>query len=91
MTILLIMSKNSSRCSFLLILKINIDSFAPAQLALRANLRLLYLAPATALDCLGKIIGTGPRLRKELFRQEASILRNGCFKGCLDKMPEIRG
>ena len=36
----------------LLIIKINIDSFAPAQLALRANLRLLYLAPATALDCL---------------------------------------
>ena len=34
----------------LLILKINIDSFAPAQLALRANLRLLYLAPAPALD-----------------------------------------
>jgi hypothetical protein len=27
-----------------------IDSFAPAQLALRANLRLLYLAPAPALD-----------------------------------------
>ena len=74
----------------MLILKINIDSFAPAQLALRANLRLLYLAPATALDCLGKI-GTDPRLRKELFRQEDSILRNGCFKGCLDKMPEIRG
>ena len=28
------------------------DSFAPAQLALRANLRLVYLAPAPALDCL---------------------------------------
>jgi hypothetical protein len=27
------------------------DSFAPAQLALRANLRLVYLAPAPALDC----------------------------------------
>jgi hypothetical protein len=27
-----------------------VDSFAPAQLALRANLRLLYLAPAPALD-----------------------------------------
>ena len=27
-------------------------SFAPAQLALRANLRLVYLAPAPALDCL---------------------------------------
>ena len=26
--------------------------FAPAQLALRANLRLLHLAPAPALDCL---------------------------------------
>jgi hypothetical protein len=26
--------------------------FAPAQLALRANLRLLYLSPAPALDCL---------------------------------------
>ena len=26
--------------------------FAPAQLALRANLRLVYLAPALALDCL---------------------------------------
>ncbi|MCX6973201.1 MAG: hypothetical protein NTZ94_02680, partial [Verrucomicrobia bacterium] len=25
--------------------------FAPAQLALRANLRLVYLAPAPALDC----------------------------------------
>ena len=29
-----------------------VDSFAPAQLALRANLRLVYLAPAPALDCL---------------------------------------
>ena len=29
-----------------------VDSFAPAQLALRANLRLVYLAPALALDCL---------------------------------------
>ena len=29
-----------------------VDSFAPAQLALRANLRLLHLAPAPALDCL---------------------------------------
>ena len=29
-----------------------VDSFAPAQLALRANLRLAYLAPAPALDCL---------------------------------------
>jgi hypothetical protein len=29
-----------------------VDSFAPAQLALWANLRLLYLAPAPALDCL---------------------------------------
>jgi len=28
------------------------DSFAPAQLTLRANLRLVYLAPAPALDCL---------------------------------------
>ena len=29
-----------------------VDSFAPAQLALRANLRLVYLEPAPALDCL---------------------------------------
>ena len=27
------------------------DSFAPAHLALRANLRLFYLPPATALGC----------------------------------------
>jgi hypothetical protein len=27
------------------------DSLAPAHLALRANLRLLYLPPATALGC----------------------------------------
>ena len=44
------------RRSILLILSIlskkhYVDSFAPAQLALRANLRLLYLAPAPALDC----------------------------------------
>ena len=35
--------------------------------------------------------GTEPRLRKKLFRQEDSILRYGCCKGCLDKMPKIRG
>ena len=29
-----------------------VDSFAPARFALRANLRLVYLAPALALDCL---------------------------------------
>jgi len=33
-------------------LSYTVDSFAPAQLALRANLRLVYLAPAPALDCL---------------------------------------
>ena len=31
-----------------------VDSFAPAQLALRANLWLVYLAPAPALDCLSR-------------------------------------
>ena len=29
-----------------------VDSFAPAQLPLRANLRLVYLTTAPALDCL---------------------------------------
>jgi hypothetical protein len=31
------------------------DSFAPAHLALRANLRLLYLAPAPVLGCGSKV------------------------------------
>ena len=30
---------------------VSFDSLAPAHLALRANLRLLYLPPATALGC----------------------------------------
>ena len=44
-----------ARCSAALrlpTLGYTVDSFAPAQLALRANLRLLHLAPAPALDCL---------------------------------------
>ena len=48
------LSRPFPKVSILLILKINVDSFAPAQLALRANLRLLYLAPAPALDCQKK-------------------------------------
>jgi len=35
-----------------LLVALHIDSFAPAQLALRANLRLLYLASAPTLDSL---------------------------------------
>jgi hypothetical protein len=30
---------------------VSFDSLAPASLTLRANLRLLYLPPATALGC----------------------------------------
>ena len=33
------------------VLSVSFDSLAPASLALRANLRLLYLPPATALGC----------------------------------------
>jgi hypothetical protein len=39
-----------------------VDSFAPAQLALRANLRLLYLSPAPALDCLSLELGANARV-----------------------------
>ena len=35
-----------------LLVALHVDSFAPAQLALRANLRLLYLASAPTLDSL---------------------------------------
>jgi hypothetical protein len=49
--------KRASRVRFASLLRLptlgyTVDSFAPAQLALRANLRLVYLAPALALDCL---------------------------------------
>jgi len=47
-----------------------VDSFAPAQLALRANLRLLFLSPAPALDCL--FLRSSATSREHLFSQRRS-------------------
>ena len=83
--------KCSANCKQLILYSVLFDSFAPAHLALRANLRLLFLAPAPMLDC-GQIIllilrrgsafreTTGGRCSVSAhFCGEAAIIRDAAF------------